>query len=35
MTADVREHRAPSPPWSVEEQATCFVVGEVFANVYY
>ena len=30
---------APSPPWSVEEQATCFVVrdsnGEVFANVYY
>jgi DNA-binding NtrC family response regulator len=35
--ADV-SHR-PSPPWSVEEQATCFVVrddkGEVFATVYY
>jgi hypothetical protein len=39
MTADVRSQSAPSPPWSVEEQASCFVVrdnaGEVFANVYY
>jgi|SRR6516165_1419006 len=35
----MRDQLAPSPPWSVEEQATCFVVrdsnGEVFANVYY
>ena len=39
MTADVDEHRAPSPPRSVEEQATRFVVrdskGDVFATVHY
>jgi len=39
MPADVRDKPAPSPPRSVEEQASCFVVrdnnGEVFANVYY
>jgi len=39
MTADVSNHREPSPLWSVEEQAKCFVVrdsnGVVFANVYY
>jgi hypothetical protein len=38
MTADVR-NQTPSSPWSVEEQASCFVVrdnnGEVFANIYY
>ena len=37
--ADVSYQLGPSPPWSVEEQATCFVVrddkGEVFATVYY
>jgi DNA-binding NtrC family response regulator len=37
--ADVRDQPARSPPWSVEEQATCFVVRdsnrEVFATVYY
>ena len=39
ITADVGDQPAPSPPWSVEEQAACFVVrdrnGEVFATVYY
>jgi hypothetical protein len=39
MTADVRDQLALSPPWSVEEQAACFVVrdgnSEVFATVYY
>ena len=39
MPADVRDKPAPSPPRSVEEQASCFVVrdnnGEIFANVYY
>jgi DNA-binding response OmpR family regulator len=39
MTADVRDQLAPSPPWSVEEQAACFVVrdgnSEVLATVYY
>jgi hypothetical protein len=38
MTTDVRD-QAPSSPWSVEEQASCFVVrdnnGEVFASIYY
>jgi DNA-binding NtrC family response regulator len=37
--ADVSYQLGPSPPWSVDEQATCFVVrddkGEVFATVYY
>jgi DNA-binding response OmpR family regulator len=37
--ADVRDQLAPSPPWSVEEQAAGFVVrdanSEVFATVYY
>jgi DNA-binding NtrC family response regulator len=37
--ADVSHQLGLSPPWSVEEQATCFVVrddkGEVFATVYY
>jgi DNA-binding response OmpR family regulator len=37
--ADVRDRLGPSPPWSVEEQAACFVVrdgnSEVFAKVYY
>jgi DNA-binding NtrC family response regulator len=37
--ADVRDQLAPSPPWSVEEQAACFVVrddnSEVIATVYY
>jgi hypothetical protein len=37
--ADVSHQLGPSPPWSVEEQATCFVVrddkDEVFATVYY
>ena len=36
---EVRDQLAPSPPWSVEELAACFVVwdgnGEVFATVYY
>ena len=37
--ADVPDLLGPSPPWSVEEQAACFVVrdgnSEVFAKVYY
>jgi DNA-binding response OmpR family regulator len=37
--ADMRDQLEPSPPWSIEEQAVCFVVrdgnGEVFATVYY
>jgi DNA-binding NtrC family response regulator len=37
--ADVSYQLGSSPPWSVEEQATCFVVrddkGEAFATVYY
>jgi DNA-binding NtrC family response regulator len=37
--ADVSHQLGPSPPWSVEEQATCFVVrddkDELFATVYY
>jgi CheY-like chemotaxis protein len=37
--AEVRDQLAPSLPWSVEEQAACFVVrddsSEVFATVYY
>jgi DNA-binding response OmpR family regulator len=36
---DVRDQLAPSPPWSVEELAACFVVrdgnSEVIATVYY
>ena len=39
ITADVRDQFAPSPPRSVEEEATCFVVrdgnSEVFATVYF
>jgi DNA-binding NtrC family response regulator len=37
--ADVSHQLGLPPPWSIEEQATCFVVrddkGEVFATVYY
>jgi hypothetical protein len=37
--ADVRENRAPSLSWSVEEQSARFVVrygdGQVFADVYF